>query len=497
MEYISGSTLDIYLRDRSPLSVSEAVRWFSPLAEAVDYAHRKGVIHRDIKPSNVMLGTNDNPYLLDFGIARQADSAHTQARRLGAGTWEYMAPEQFDDDRPAGAMDVYSFGATLYFALVGRAPFSAVGIRSLLREKEAGCPALEIAGLERHAAEALRSSMDVDIVKRPESCGALLKRLLEKPASIAVKPPVVKPDAKPVIKSDAKPLVKSDAKPLVKSDAKPLVKSDAKSVVNPSTQPTPTVAGAPLPPAVQLPETLTNSIGMQFQLIKPGTFLMGSPESESGRYHDEVQHQVTLTRPYYLGVYPVTQEEYERVMGSNPSRFKGRRHPVEQVSWEDATSFISKLNALPSEKSLDRLYRLPTEAEWEYACRAGTPTAYSFGESESELGKYAWYNKNSGKGTHAVGQKLPNCWGLYDMHGNVWEWCADWYVDYPKTAVTDPPSPKVGSLRVIRGGSWYHGATICRSSSRNGNSPSPRYFRDGFRVALSPSGNSRAAFALF
>jgi formylglycine-generating enzyme required for sulfatase activity len=230
---------------------------------------------------------------------------------------------------------------------------------------------------------------------------------------------------------------------------------------------------------------------MPFRLIKPGTFLMGSPESESGRWGSEDQHEVTLTRPYYLGVYPVTQEEYERVMGSNPSHFKGKRHPVDSMSWEEAMAFIAKLNALPSEKSLDRLYRLPTEAEWEYACRAGTTTAYSYGASVSELGKYAWYDKNSGSTTHPVGEKLPNGWGLYDMHGNVWELCADWYGDYPNTAVTDPTGPTRGSYRVIRGGGWGIDAADCRSAYRSGRSPDRRRNSLGFRLALSPSGIPR------
>jgi formylglycine-generating enzyme required for sulfatase activity len=218
---------------------------------------------------------------------------------------------------------------------------------------------------------------------------------------------------------------------------------------------------------------------------------MGSPESESGRSGDEHHHQVTLTRPYYLGVYPVTQEEYERVMGSNPSGFKGKRHPVENVSWDDAMAFIAQLNTLASKKSLGGSYRLPTEGEWEYACRAGTTTAYSFGDSESELKKYGWYFENSRITTHPVGEKLPNGWGLYDMHGNVWEWCADWYDDYPIIAVTDPTGPTVGSFRVFRGGSWNFVAAYCRSADRSGIDPSFRDFGSGLRVAVSPSGIPR------
>ncbi len=160
---------------------------------------------------------------------------------------------------------------------------------------------------------------------------------------------------------------------------------------------------------------------MKLRLIPAGEFTMGSPGTESDRRADETQHRVTLTKPFYLGVTEVTQEQYQKVMGSNPSGFKGPQNPVEQVSWNDAVAFCRKLSELPSEKSGGYVYRLPTEAEWEYACRAGTTTTYSFGDSESELGAYAWYIDNSGRTTHPVGGKRPNACGLYGMHGNVFE----------------------------------------------------------------------------
>jgi formylglycine-generating enzyme required for sulfatase activity len=235
----------------------------------------------------------------------------------------------------------------------------------------------------------------------------------------------------------------------------------------------------------RLMETRTNSIGMQFRLIRPGTFLMGSPESENGRHEDEMQHQVTLTRPFFLGLYPVTQEEYRRVMGGNPKGFKGNRHPMKAMNWKDAIKFIERLNRLESEKSSGRVYRLPTEAEWEYACRAGTATAYCFGNSKSELDKYAWYKKNSAAvGTRPVGEKLPNAWGLFDMHGNVLEWCSDWYGKYPHGAVTDPVGPSSRSRRVFRGGSYSFDAEFCRSAYRNWYDPAIRNDNFGFRLAL-------------
>jgi len=224
------------------------------------------------------------------------------------------------------------------------------------------------------------------------------------------------------------------------------------------------------------PVETTNSIGMKLKLLPSGTFTMG----EGGG-----THKVTLTKPFELGVYEVTQEQYEQVMGSKPSTFKGPQNPVEQVSWDDAVEFCRKLSELAEEKSAGYVYRLPTEAEWEYACRAGTTTAYSFGDSESELGAYAWYKKNSGGTTHPVGGKKPNGWGLYDMHGNVYEWCQDWYGSYPSGSVTDPTGAASGSDRVFRGGSWFSFSVNYRSAFRYGHTPDNRHFNHGFRVLRS------------
>ncbi len=245
----------------------------------------------------------------------------------------------------------------------------------------------------------------------------------------------------------------------------------------------------------QPPKEITNSIGMKLLLIPKGTFMMGSPESEQGRNVDETQHEVTISKDYYLGVYEITQAQYEKVMGKNPSLFQGAivgnenaYLPVDNVSWDVVVEFCKKLSDLPEEKKAGRMYRLPTEAEWEYACRAGSKTAYSFDDEEGLLPEYGWFSRNSSRRTHTVGLLEPNAWGLHDMHGNVWEWCSDWYEEYPKGAVSDPTGPKEGSDRVIRGGSWDYEAAHCRSANRNGRDPSFRFDYYGFRVALSPSG---------
>ena len=224
-----------------------------------------------------------------------------------------------------------------------------------------------------------------------------------------------------------------------------------------------------------------NSIGMKFTKIPVGEFMMGSRDNEKGRYDDEgPAHKVNISKPFYLGTYPVTQREWKDVMGYNPSCLKDDDLPVEKVLWNDVQEFIKKLN---QKEGMDK-YRLPSEAEWEYACRAGTTTRYSFGDDEGKLGDYAWYKENSGSKTHQVGQKKPNPWGLYDMHGNVWEWNQDWYHDDYKDAPSDGSAweSRGHYTQVIRGGSWYHYAQSCRSANRKGDAPGYRVNYLGFRL---------------
>ena len=273
----------------------------------------------------------------------------------------------------------------------------------------------------------------------------------------AVAPKVIKPDSSMIIPVTWNLLVA----PFSEAKAKEVQKAVAKS----------------LQKEVEEKADLGKDVKLEMVLIPAGTFRMGSPESEEDRDDDETQHEVTLTKPFYLGTYTVTQEQWEAVMGNNPSEVKEARLPVTDVSWENCQEFVKKLN-----EKTNGGYRFPTEAEWEYACRAGTTTAYSVGDNITP-------NDANYRDSHIfepveVGGYEPNAFGLYDMHGNVWEWCEDWYGDYPAGSVTDPKGPSTGESRVLRGGSFFINESLARSSIRNLITPSIRYdFDYGFRLA--------------
>jgi formylglycine-generating enzyme required for sulfatase activity len=244
--------------------------------------------------------------------------------------------------------------------------------------------------------------------------------------------------------------------------------------------------GPKQPPRLDgVPKELTVDLGggvkIDFVLIPAGSFQMGD---EKGKSNEKPVHKVNITKPFYLGKYEVTQEQWQAVMGSNPSHFKGPKNPVEQVSWDNCQAFLNKLNE--KSRSGGVKFGLPTEAQWEYACRAGTTTQYSVGDDPAKLGDYAWWKENAEKTTHPVGQKKPNAWGLYDMHGNVFEWCADWYAAYSNSSVDDSTGPTSGSDRVLRGGCWSFDAGLCRSAFRFIGTPAFRFHILGFRVASVP-----------
>jgi formylglycine-generating enzyme required for sulfatase activity len=239
-------------------------------------------------------------------------------------------------------------------------------------------------------------------------------------------------------------------------------------------------------------KTFTNSVGMKFVYIPPGTFMMGSPPDEPSRDHDETPHRVTLTRGFYVQTTEVTQGQWKAVMGNNPSTFKdcGDNCPVESVSWQDVQKFIRELNHM---EGTDR-YRLPSEAEWEYACRAGTNTPYFFGQAISRDqvnydGKIPLSSTAKGRYRKRMLPAVafaPNAWGLYNMHTDVWEWCQDWFGRYPPGPVTDPARRSAGMVRVVRGGRWFFHDRLCRSADRGMLPMDYRSHNVGFRLARTP-----------
>ncbi len=483
MEYLAGGNLrDAILRGDAPLSVDAGLRALLQIAEALGVAHRAGIVHRDIKPENILLGADGRARLADFDLVRVADS--TGGTATGAmGTYFYAAPEQLDRPQDVGPRaDVYGLGMSAVFVLTGKAPSSASKQRP--RETALALPAPPA------LRELVARSIGFDAAKRPADGLAFAAALRE---------------------------ATNQGQALGSVSAADVTRVEPGTVIASVTDSRPAVL-----------------------YIPAGDFVMGSPEDEEGRFHGEVQHAVRLPDAFLMSRTPVTQAQYLAVVGQNPSRFKGQpddeTRPVESVTWFDAARFC---NALSEREGLSPVYvfagegdeqtatwdsqaagyRLPTEAEWEYACRAGTVTAtYAgplpiLGENNAPaLDAIAWYRGNSGgahpkaydssrwsdkqypherASSHLVAQKQPNGWGLYDMIGNVYEWCHDWYAPYAPSAdgapLAAPAGPAAGSARVIRGGSWHAFARRCRSAVRAWVAPGVRGGDLGFRLVRPPS----------
>ena len=312
---------------------------------------------------------------------------------------------------------------------------------------------IEVAGIPAPTGPAGASTAAAPVSAAAPATAALAVPLRPAPAA-PVTPPVAPPLAAPA--------------PAAPAPAAPAVPH----------RPAPAARVFPSNPVHKQPHTITLPGGATMEMIyvAPSTFMMGSPVSEVGRDANETQHQVTLTKGYWLGKYEVTQAQWQSVMGSNPSKFQGGSRPVEQVSWEDCQRFIDTVNS-----QLNCRARLPTEAEWENACRAGTLGLYG---GNGDLEDMGWYSGNSGRETHFVGRKHANAWGFHDMHGNVFEWCGDWYGNYDDI-LTDPTGPSVGKYRVVRGGGWGYDARWCRSALHTWFEPDKHSMVCGFRLCCS------------
>ena len=437
MEYIDGENLDEIVKREGALSEERALDYISKVADALDYIHQHNVNHLDIKPANIMIRrSDDEPILIDFGVSKQYDEQKDQTTTTPPGVSTGYSPlEQY---RPGGVStfspqaDIYALGATLYKLLTGKTPPNA---SDMLID---GLPSNN--AISPNLRKAIEKAMMPRYVDRPKTViewmGMLKSNEKEYGASVDNDAPTI---------------------PLVTIE-----KTEAKII----------------PPENPIIQNLIENM----VLVEGGTFTMGATEEQGSDAEEDEKpiHQVTLSS-FCIGRYEVTQEEWQAVMGSNPSEFKGAKRPVENVSWNDCQEFIRKLNDLTG-----RHFRLPTEAEWEFAARGGVNSRGYKYAGGNEIESVAWYNVNSNEQTHSVGQKSPNELGLYDMSGNVWEWCGDWYGTYNSSSLTNPKGPLSGSRRVNRGGGWYYYARNCRVSYRNNVNPDLSNFDIGLRLALSP-----------
>ena len=526
---------------------ADIVRLLKPIAEAIDYAHTEGVVHRDIKPANVMIRKDGRPFIMDFGIAREIQETLTRVTgKMSSGTLMYMSPEQLNGDMPKKEQDIYSFAAMVYECIKGEPPFSRGNIEYQIMNKEPepltyGSSSVPASRVQESGsiASSVMSGLAKNPEDRPKTCLAVLggaydkeengERLesdgltagvesggggsdsfsrgyeqnnleiecLRKRVDAKVNKKAI--DALSGFESEKNELndILFKAELLLESKLWSDALSEFAVYVNKASDLLLRHKGieeAKLAVAkveALMPKhgdvktvLLPGNIPLEMVYVAPGSFDMGSPIEETGRCDDELLHRVNLTRGFWLGKYPVTQRQWECVMGYNLSYFKGFDNPVEMVSWNDCQKFIAKCNQ-ELQKEFGGEVRLPTEAEWEYACRAGSRGAYG---GTGKLDDMGWYDNTFfgfGLKTKEVGLKTSNAWGFYDMHGNVWEWCQDWYGAYSTGEVTNPIGPVLGDNRVLRGGSWRSINNSCRSASRTITKPCFRDFNFGFRLACS------------
>ena len=525
MEYIEGESLSDMVKRRGAIPEAEAIGYVKAAAEALMYIHSKKINHLDIKPGNLMKRNDDGEIvLIDFGVAKQYDLATSQGTTttpvgISCG---YSPTEQY---RKNGVQtfspqsDVYSLAATLFKLLTGNTPPEAMEIQdeglpvAELQAKQISRPvisAIAMAMKGRHertqsVAEFISNLSGDDTVVIPDPAEAERKRK-EAEEQAAKEKAEVERKRKEAEEKAAKEKAeverkRKEAEEIVEAERKhdeTVEKSAKRSVFKKPWMWLAVIFVAIVAVCLTIQDVSSDDIsidsiytpevktfyanGVSFEMVevRGGTFCMGvTAEQDSDAYKDEKPvHRVTLSS-YYIGKTQVTQELWQAVMGSNPSIFNGDNLPVENVSWDDCQAFIRKLNALTGQN-----FRLPTEAEWEFACRGGNNSrGYKYSGS-NYIDNVAWYWDNSGKKTHSVATKSPNELGIYDMSGNVLEWCSDWYGDYSSGAQTNPKGPYDGSCRVTRGGCWGYFARDCRSSYRKGDNPDYNHLHIGLRLSL-------------
>jgi len=464
MRYAEGERLDVWFEKlpghENGLAPATVLPILENIAEALDAMHLRKIIHRDVKPQNIIFSTQDpklaKPWLIDFGIAQAVNDSDPDHNKQKSGTPIFMAPEQHYGNSQDARTDQYALAVTAFWLLTGHFPFYADTAEELSANKK--FPQLTLATVSESLKPTFLRALAYEPKDRFESCGEFVKALKSQPTQPSSPSQMPTPAVKTGFWQKLRTLFSFGS-----STSRSALQSERID----SFAPTRSAAGTRRVWTV-------NGIKYAFRWCPPGSFVMGSPKMEPNRDDGEIQHKVTLTRGFWMLETPVTQAMWEDIVETYPCHFSGKDLPVEQVSWDDCQEFCKKLS-----KKLGLTVSLPTEAQWEYACRAGTTGAYA-----GNLGKMGWYSSNSRRKTHPVGQKKPNAWGLYDMHGNVWEWCQDWYGLYSASPTSDPTGPNSGSYRVNRGGGWGDGAQCCRSAIRFRTSPDSRCNDLGFRPVL-------------
>jgi formylglycine-generating enzyme required for sulfatase activity len=445
MEYVQGETLEKVIKSQGCLSEVRALQYFRKLAEVLQIVHEADVIHCDLHPGNIMLRPSREPVLIDFGSAHSLRPGTMTMSRTETG----YTPYDQRDGTPQLIWDVYGLAAALYFTVTGKKPEAAIN-RKLFGDSLKP-PQRHKPELSDWLNEAILKGMALEPHDRPPSMEAWAKLLT---------PP------KRALKSFAFEVVTVDRRGKQQ-------KSERKQ-------------------AEYFAENLSEDLTLDMVAIPGGTFQMGSNE-----YDDEKPiHSVTVA-PFFIGKYPVTQAQYEAIMGNNPAHFKGEQRPVEEVSWDEAIEFCDRLS-----QKTGKSYRLPSEAEWEYACRAGTTTPFSFGETiTTDLvnydGNYPYGEapkETYRKETTDVGSFPANAFGLFDLHGNVWEWCLDrWHENYQGAPIdgsawlTENDNRYQNESRLLRGGSWFNLPRNCRSANRYRDGRDYQCSNIGFRVVCAVS----------
>ena len=464
-----------------------ALQLMKKMCEILSKVHAAGVVHRNLKPSNIRLQPTESGkltlWITDFGWSHISSerSLHLSKSQIprgeqlwlsyrGAHTPLYASPQQVRKEEPDPRDDVYALGV-IWYQLLRRDPHLEAPIGTEWADE------LHDHGVTDSQARLLSACLSTRPEKRPNN----VRELAEYLDGVTVA------DPKSSGGTDGSRLVPVKGHSTAMQQT--VGKSSTMAPVAPPKSTEPGYGG--------LPRTITNSAGIDLALIAPGTFLMGSPEGEPGRReHEGPQREIALTKPYYLSVGPITQAQFEKVMGRNPATFSrghggAPEHPVENLTWDEAVEFCDRLSRLPDEALNARAYRLPTEAEWEYACRSGTTTPFAFGDKltpkEAHFAGAGAFGKSGGKPqTVPVGKFPPNEFGLVDCHGNVQEWTADWYDEYAyhEQEPENPTGPTEGTMRVVRGGCYTMFASDCRSAARRGHPPESATPMIGFRVLL-------------